>query len=209
MLESAGDFGFCDEAFAADRVVSVLSEDLLQRHLAVQLDIQGHEHLAKARPAHAAADTEPLAIAGGRTEEGPGGAVGVVVIVDIDLDDLAVLGHCDPGECRLDLGLAQVRQARTSRSVGGDRPPGFAGRRPRMGFDVDRRECLEGRGLGPVGSPRASRWSARLFDLSRVQAWKAAKSCGTGQSDRSEERDDPEEVAVGGGSHRVAPIVVG
>ena len=29
--------------------------------------------------------------------------------------------------------------------------------------------------FGPVKSPRAWRWSARLRDLSRVQAWKAAR----------------------------------
>ena len=196
VLESAGDLGFCDEALAADRVVSELSEDLLERHLAVQFDIQGHEHLAKPAPRMRPQDAEPLAIAGGSTQGEPGGAVGVVVIVSIDLGGPAVLGHCDPGECRLDLGLAQVRQARTSRSVGGDGGQALLDVAP-MGFDVDRRECLEGRRLGPVRSPRASRWSARLFDLSRVQAWKAAKS-GPGQSDRSEERA----IRRGGGSRR-------
>ena len=68
MLQSPGDLGLGDEPLAADRVVGVLLEDLLQRHLAVQLGIEGHEHLAqpaaRVRPQHA----EPLAIAGGRAD---------------------------------------------------------------------------------------------------------------------------------------------
>ncbi len=41
VLEAAGDLGLEQEAGSADRVVGVLVEDLLERHLAVQLLIEG------------------------------------------------------------------------------------------------------------------------------------------------------------------------
>ena len=134
----------------------------------VALGIQSHEQFAwPAVQAAAASGT-----AGRRwwhAQGQPGGAVGVCVIVTIDLGGLAVLGRCDAGESRLDLGLAQVHQARTGTSAGGDRGQALLDVAA-MGFDVDRRECLEGRAVRrPLKSPRASRWSARLFDLSCVE----------------------------------------
>jgi hypothetical protein len=48
MLQSDGDLGLGDEPLAADRIVGAPLEDLLQRHLAVQLGIEGDEHLAQA-----------------------------------------------------------------------------------------------------------------------------------------------------------------
>ena len=57
-----------DEPLAADRVVGVLLEDLLQRHLAVQLGVEGHEHLAQPAPRVRPQQAEPLAVAGGRAD---------------------------------------------------------------------------------------------------------------------------------------------
>ena len=45
VLQCAGDLGLGDEPLAADGVVGMLFEDLLERHLAVQLGIEGDEHL--------------------------------------------------------------------------------------------------------------------------------------------------------------------
>ena len=46
MFESAGDLGFEHEPGAAGWVVGVLLENLLERHLAMQLLIEGDEHSA-------------------------------------------------------------------------------------------------------------------------------------------------------------------
>ena len=65
VLQSAGDLGLGDEPLAADRVVGVLLENLLERHLTVQLGIQGHEHLAQTAARMWPEQAEPLAVAGG------------------------------------------------------------------------------------------------------------------------------------------------
>ena len=54
-----------------------LVEDLLQRHLAVQLGVQGHEDGAQAAPGVGPQDAEPLAVAGGGADGVAGRAVGV------------------------------------------------------------------------------------------------------------------------------------
>ena len=61
------------------RVVGVMVEHLLERHLAVQLGVEGDKDRAQAaagmRPEHA----EPQAVGGGRAERVAGRAVDVVV----------------------------------------------------------------------------------------------------------------------------------
>ena len=118
VLEPAGHLGLQHEPLAAHRVVGVLLEDLLERHLAVQLAVERHEHLAQPAPRVRPEQAEPLAIAGRPADRQSAGAVGVVIIVG--LGGVAVLGPCDPGERGLDLGLAQLGQAGAGGSVGGD-----------------------------------------------------------------------------------------
>ena len=118
VLQPAGDLRLGDEPLPAHRVVGVLLEDLLQRHLAVQLAVERHEHLAEPAPRVRPEQAEPLAIAGRPADRQTAGAVGVVIIVG--LGGVAVLGPCDPGERGLDLGLAQLGQAGAGGSVGGD-----------------------------------------------------------------------------------------
>ena len=62
VLESAGDLGLQQEALAANRVVGVTVEDLLERDLAVQLVIERHEDGAQAAPGMGPQDAEPLAV---------------------------------------------------------------------------------------------------------------------------------------------------
>ena len=71
VLQAAGDLSLEQEAAAADRVVGVVVEDLLQRHLAVQFVVERHEDGAQATPGVRPEDAEPLAV-------GRGGAHGVV-----------------------------------------------------------------------------------------------------------------------------------
>ena len=80
VLQPAGDLGLDQEPLAADRVVGVMVEDLLERHLAVQLAIQRHEHGAQAAPGMGPQDAEPLAVGGSRADGIAAGAVGVVVV---------------------------------------------------------------------------------------------------------------------------------
>ncbi len=77
VFEPAGDLGLKQEPLAADRVVGVVGEDLLERDLAVQLGVERHEHGAQATPGVRPQDTEPLAVAGGRVHCVAGVAVGI------------------------------------------------------------------------------------------------------------------------------------
>ena len=151
-------------------VVGVLLQDLLERHLAVQLGIHGHEHLAQPAARVRPQVKEPLAIAGSRAQGQRGGAVGVVVIVS--LGGVAVLEPSDPGERGVDLRLAQPGQAGARRPVG--REGGQAVLHVAVLLDVQGDDRFEaGAGVG-VEFTRATSWSAKLQALSRVQAWKAA-----------------------------------
>ena len=68
VLQPAGDLGLEQEPLAADRVVGVVVEDLLERHLAVQLGVEGDEDGAQAAPGVGPEDAEPLAVGGGRAD---------------------------------------------------------------------------------------------------------------------------------------------
>ncbi len=78
VLQPAGDLGLDQKPLTADRVVGVVVEDLLERHLAVQLAIQGHEHRAQPAARVRPQDAETLTVACGRADGVTGGAVGVV-----------------------------------------------------------------------------------------------------------------------------------
>src|SRR5262249_27651853 len=64
VLESPGDLGLEDKSLAAGRVVGMLLEDLLERHLAMQLDIESGEDLAQSAARMRPQQAESLAFAG-------------------------------------------------------------------------------------------------------------------------------------------------
>ena len=115
MLQPAGDLGLQQEPLAADRVVGVVVEDLLERHLAVQLGVERDEDGAQAAPGVRPEDAEPLAVGGGRADGVAAGAVGVVI-------GRRVEPAPEPtwAEGRLDLGVAESRPG--SRGWSGRRP---------------------------------------------------------------------------------------
>ena len=76
VLQAAGDLGLEQEAGPAGRVVGVLVEDLLERHLAVELGVEGDEDGAQAAPGVGPQDAEPLAVGGGGAHGVAGRAVG-------------------------------------------------------------------------------------------------------------------------------------
>ena len=76
MLQAAGDLGLDQEPSAADRVVGVGVEDLLERDLAVELGVEGDEDGAQAAPGVGPEDAEPLAVGGGAGSVA-GGLVGL------------------------------------------------------------------------------------------------------------------------------------
>ena len=115
VLQPPGDLGLQQEAGAAVRVVGMAVEDLLQRHLAVQFRIEGHEDGPQAAPGMGPEDAEPLAVGGGRADGEAGGAVGVVVI-----EVGRRMRHADLAERRIDVRVAQVGQAVADRPAGGD-----------------------------------------------------------------------------------------
>ena len=116
VLQPAGDLGLEQEPLAAGGVVGVVVEDLLERHLAVQLGVQRHEDGAQAAPGVGPQDAEPLAVAGGRADGVAGGAV-----------DVAVVRRVEPGA-----ELAERRSMSGSPSAARlsrvDRPAGMAAR---------------------------------------------------------------------------------
>jgi hypothetical protein len=79
MLQAAGDLGLEQESRAADRVVGVLVEDLLRRHLSVQLAVKGDEAGAQSTSGVRPQEAEPLAFGGRRADGVARRAVGVAV----------------------------------------------------------------------------------------------------------------------------------
>ena len=77
VLQAAGDLRLHQEPLAADRVVGVLVEDLLERHLAVQFAVERHEDGAQAASGMRPEDPEPLAVGSGGADKIGAGAVGV------------------------------------------------------------------------------------------------------------------------------------
>jgi hypothetical protein len=110
VLQPAGDLGLGQEPGAAGRVVGVAVEDLLQRHLAVQLGVKCHEHHAQTATGVGAQHAEPLAVAGGRADD-----VGHCM-VDVGIA-VGVRPAADVGERGLDDGAAGSCQALAGRAV--------------------------------------------------------------------------------------------
>ena len=169
VLQPAGDLGLEQEPLAADRVVGVVVEDLLQRHLAVQLRVEGHEDGAQAAPGVGPEDAEPLAVGGGRADGVAGGAVGVVVGAGSSRSRRWA-------SVAVDVGVADPGQALAGRAAGGDGGQALLGVAAVL-LEVQGDQGLDARRAASASrSPRATRWSASGRALSRVQAWKAATS---------------------------------
>jgi hypothetical protein len=77
VLQPAGDLGFHEEPLPAGRVVGVLVEDLLESDLAVQFLIQRHEHRPEPAAGVRPEDAEPQAVAGRRADGVGGREVGI------------------------------------------------------------------------------------------------------------------------------------
>jgi hypothetical protein len=92
----------------------VLVENLLQRHLAMQLGVKRDEDGAQTTAGVRPEDTEPLAVAGGRAHGIRGGAVGVGLAI--------LLGRSgsDMTQGALDVGVAELSQALSSRTADRD-----------------------------------------------------------------------------------------
>ena len=137
VLEPAGDLGLGDEPLPADGVVGVLLEDLLERHLAVQLAVERHEDGAQAALGMRPEDAEPLAVGGGRADGIAAGAVGVIVVVG------RAVRRADVPEGRLDVGAAGAREAFASRASDGQDGEALLGVAA-QGLDVQAGDGLDG-----------------------------------------------------------------
>ncbi len=111
VLQPAGDLGLEHEAGAAGWVVGVLLEDLLERHLAVQLGVQGDEDGAQAAAGVRPQDSEPLAVAGGLPDRIACCAVGVIALGR---------GGGDLGEGTAEVGVVNPGQALAGGAPGGE-----------------------------------------------------------------------------------------
>ncbi len=111
VLEPAGDLRLEQEPLTAGGIVGVRIEDLLERHLAVELAVEGHEHCSQAAAGVGPQHTEPSALTGGG-----GNGVGARAV------NVAVVSRAVPGghmaECRRDVWVAQPGQAFASRFAG-------------------------------------------------------------------------------------------
>ncbi len=120
VFEPPGDLGLHQEPLAADRVVGVVVEDLLECHLAIQLGVQGHEDRPQPAAGMRTEYAEPLAVAGCCADGNAAGAVGIVV-----LDAGRGMSGGEVVERRLDFGVADPGQALLRRPTGRDPGQGF------------------------------------------------------------------------------------
>ena len=203
VLQPAGDLGLGDEPLAADRVVGVLLEDLLQRHLAVQLAVERHEHRAQAAPRMRPQDAEPLAVARGRcrpskvaVRSGSSSSASVAwpFLLRATRASVASISG-SPSAAR----LARVdRLAGTAARLFSTSPPCV--------LEMHRGQRLEQRRARPAfRSPRATRWSARLAHLSQGPGLEGGHELALVDQARLKREQSEEEMAVGGGGHGEAP----
>ena len=101
VFKPASDLGLDEEPLAAGRVIGVMVEDLLQRHLAVQLGVQRQEDGPQAPLGVRPQDAEPLPVAGGAAD---GVGRWVVGVAGTRLD-------ADVGEAGLDIGSTRGGEA--------------------------------------------------------------------------------------------------
>ena len=172
MLQPAGDLGLDQEPLPAHRVVGVPVEDLLERHLAVQLGVERHEHRPETASGVRSEHAEPLTVAGGRAD-----GVGCRA-VDIALLGRAVCGG-DAVERRADFRVAEPGQA-----FGVDLPAGTAARlfstSPPFAVDAPGRPAASSnrRAIVRVHVAAGFQVVGQASGLFRgVQVWKAATSC--------------------------------
>ena len=120
VFQAAGDLRLEQEAGAADHIIGVPLEDLLERDLAMQLLVQCHEDSAQATPGVGAEDAESQPVGGRGADGEAGGAVGA-----------AIGTRADIGQSVLDLGVTigdgvEGCASGRSRGDGGEAPLGAA-----------------------------------------------------------------------------------
>ena len=170
VLEAAGDLGLDEEPLAADRVVGVMVEDLLERHLAVQLAIEGHEDGPQGASGMGPEDVEPLDFERGRSNRRVCSAVGVIVIVG------RAQRRADVPEGRLNVRAAGAHEAFASG------PSDRKDRKALLNVAAKGLDMHTGDGLDSSARRGASRWPSRdkvvgqgIRPLSRVHAANAVK----------------------------------
>ncbi len=120
VFQPAGDLCLGQEPGATVRLVGVVVEDLLERHLAVQLLVDRHEDGAQAAAGVGPEDAVTLAVRRGSADGVSGGAFGVIVAIAIGAEDEA-------DERRVDLRVVEGSEAPPDRRLdpdGGNALPG-------------------------------------------------------------------------------------
>ena len=180
---------------AAGRVVGVLVEDLLERHLAVQLGVERHEDGAQAAPGVRPQDAEPLAVAGGRADGVAGGAVGVAVRARSSRSRRRGRACASMSGSPSRARLSRVeRPAGTAARLFSTSPPCFLRWRAASASTAARSSASR--------SPRPTRWSARLRALSQRPGLEGGDELALVDQAVLQGEQAEEEVAVGGdGGH--------
>jgi hypothetical protein len=144
MLQATGDLRLQNEPLAAGWIVGVGVEDLLQRHLAVQLGVQRDEDGPQAALGMGPQHPEPLAVAGGRAHRVGGGTVRVSLLLGRARADLSERG--------VDLRVTELSQALAggrADAEGGQAPLGVAAVAPEV---LEDQSLHQGQAVGRQGA---------------------------------------------------------
>ena len=114
MLEIARDLGLQQEPLAANPVVGMSLEDLLERDLSIELAIEGDKDDAQAPFGMRAKDLKPLTVGRGRAHRDRGGAPGIAVRLGV------AQAAGDVAESGLKIGIGEACQGMMHGSTGGD-----------------------------------------------------------------------------------------
>ena len=197
MFEPAGDLGLDQEPLAAGRVVGVVVEDLLERHLAVQLGVEGHEDRAQAAPGVRPEHAEPLAVAGGRADGVGGRAVSVAVLG-------RAVCRADVAERRLDLRVANPRQALPRRLAGRNRGQALL-HVAAVGFQVNLGQRFQQRPPGAGQVAAGFQVVGQAPGLVERPGLEGGHELALVDDPVLKREQSEEEMAVGGGGHGEAP----
>ena len=150
VFQPAGDLGLEQEPTSAVRVVRVRVEDLLQRHLAVELGVEGDKDRPQTAPGVGPQHAEPQAIIGGGADGIAGRAVRVVIG-----------GGAEVGESVFDRGVGQRGEVLTCVKARAGMAARFFPASPPWASRCIAASGLDDRSLcSAVRYPRATRWSA-------------------------------------------------
>ena len=183
---------------AAGGVVGVTVEDLLERHLAIQLGVERDEHGSQSAPGMRSKHAEPLAVAGSRADGIGCRAFGVISVVG------RAVRRAGGVERRVDLRAANPSQALSRRLAGRDGGHAFL-HVAAVGVQVDLDKPFQQHSLGPVQVTARFQVVGQTVRLIQRPDLKCGHELALVDDPILQREQSEEEMAVGGGVHGAAP----